>query len=289
MPIVTQQRPRPAKRSAAKPPTSKRQKRTKTTSSSREDRRGWFIVLYGPSGVGKSSLAAHLQDPHFIIDPQEDGIVDLIEYGQCPECPIEEVDCWEGRSGLMTAFDNAASKLSRGSTLVGDSLTGFQSLCFTHHCDKYFGGDWSKEGFLSFQQGPKNAAKTDWPEFLRLGQEVAKAGINVLLLGHAQVKPYSNPEGPDYDRFSPYMEKDVWAATHRVVSNILFYNYYADIQKKGIKAKAKSDSQRRLIYTERQPAFDAKQRFGLPPVIEAGDDAKESATALLEALTNARK
>src|SRR5688500_14572440 len=43
------------------------------------------MLCYGPSGVGKSSLFAHWPDPGYIIDPDEDGIQDLVEWGQVPE------------------------------------------------------------------------------------------------------------------------------------------------------------------------------------------------------------
>jgi len=235
------------------------------------------MVVYGPSGVGKTSFAANFPKAGFLIDPQEEGIRDLVEFHQCPRPVfIEEADTF---SGLIQVCEGVARD-SRGiETLVGDSLTGFEKLCFIHHCEEYFDGDWSRQGFYSYQQGPKNAAKTDWPRFLEALDGVRAAGINVVLIAHSQVKGYTNPEGPDYDRYIPYMDKETWSAVHRWAKAILFYNYHVEIdrsKKLGPRDKARTEVEERFIYTDWSPAFDAKNRWGLESLLDAGDSGEEA-------------
>lgn len=238
--------------------------------------RPFGILGYGPSGVGKSSFGAEFPHVGFVIDPQEDGIRDLVRTKQC-KAPkfIEEVTSFDGGSNsLLDTCERIAGGEFEAQTVIFDSATGFERLCFEYHCEEYFEGDWSKHGFYNFQQGPKNAAKKDWPRFLAALDMIRNSGINVMLIAHAQVKTYENPEGPNYDRFIPYLDKETWQQTHRWASAVLFYNFHVELEKTGTKHKAKEGEDQRFIYCTRTPAFDAKNRYGLPPLIDAGDSGK---------------
>lgn len=236
-------------------------------------------VLYGPSGVGKSSLAAYFPRPGFVTDNLEEGIQDLVEYRRVP-APIfiESVDSW---AGIMKQCEIIATNRRGIKTAVFEGITGIEKLCFQSHCAEYFDGDWSKEGFYSFHQGPKNAAKTDWPDFLSALENIRLSGINVILTGHSECKTFENNEGPNYDRYVPFCDKSIWKHTEAWAKAILFYRFQVELDKqKGIRTKVKAGSERRIIETEWSPGFDAKNRYGLEPVITAGTSGKESYDAL---------
>lgn len=241
------------------------------------------VALYGPSGVGKTEWAAHFPDVGFVFDPQEPGISDLVEYNSAPE-PLFAEEVMNFNNLLNTCDKIAEGKLKCG-TVVFDSLTGMEKLCFQHHCREQFGNDWTKEGFYSYQQGPKNAAKTDWPLFVDRLQGIQAAGINVIVLAHSQVKVFNNPDGPDYDRFIPYLDKESWQVVHRWAKAVFFYNFDVDVDKKGLKNKAKKGSERRYIYTSWSPAYDAKNRYGLPDHIDAGSSGKEAYANFVKAFS----
>jgi len=246
-------------------------------------RRPFAFVGYGPSGVGKTSLAAHFPNVVFVHDPQETGIEDLVEFGQAPKpLDIIEADTW---TSLLEVMDRIAlGKVKGAETVVVDSLTGIEKLCFHHHCQENFEGDWSSRGFYSYQQGPKTAAKTDWPEFLDLCEACRGNGVNVFLVAHSTVKPYNNPEGKDWDRWIPRLEKDIWDATHRWAQAVFFLNHAVELDEKGARKKAKGDSERRVIFTEGFSHFDAKNRMGISPVLDMGDSGLEAYTSLKEAM-----
>lgn len=230
------------------------------------------MIVYGPPGVGKTDFAANFPRAGFIVDNQELGINDLIEYQQTKDPVFVEVA--ETFKQTLTFIEGVHKRGIQ--TLVLDSATGFEKLCFIDHCEEHFEGDWSKNGFYAFHAGPKNAAKTDWPHMVDVLKTVMDHGINVIVIAHSVVKPFKNPDGEDYDTYKPVMENDTWQVLHRWTQSIFFYNYSADIVKKGARYKADSDSECRKIYTQHTPAWTAKNRYGLDPVIDAGTSGEEA-------------
>jgi hypothetical protein len=240
------------------------------------------IIAYGPSGVGKTSWASYFDNPMFVFDGQEEGIEDLSAWGQAKK-PLFAVKAKDYQHTLSIIGDILSDDTYDDvGTVVFDSITGFEKYIFQYHCMKYFDNDWSNQGFYSYQQGPKNAAKTDVPEFISYLDTLKATGRNVILLGHSEVKPYSNPEGPDFDRFNCVCDKATWSQLHRWAQAVFFMNFYTNVevskqqQKQGKLAKGKGGSNNRFIYTEWRPAYDAKNRYGLDPTIDMGDSAEES-------------
>jgi hypothetical protein len=271
MPQAKKQVPRPSPKPALR--VSSPPKKSAKTTEGYHGKSPLAMIMYGVPGVGKTEWAGHFPDVGFIYDPQEPGCQDLYEFGSIPKPTfMEEADSW---SATIKLLEKVATGKLKCSTLVLDSLLGFEKLCFQYHCAKYFDNDWSKEGFYAFQSGPKNAAKTDWPELIDYCDAVRAVGTNVILLAHSEAKLFNNPEGPDYDRYIPVMDKATWAVCHRWAKAILFYNYQVSVEKKGIKAKARQDEQRN-IYCTWTPAYDAKNRYNLGSVIEAGGSGKEA-------------
>lgn len=247
-------------------------------------RRPLGLVMHGPPGVGKTSLWAYHKNVAFVHDPAEPGILDLIEYGQVPQpAQIEQVDTF---NDLLNVRIDSGIDL-----VVYDSLTGIEKLCFTQHCEEYFDGDWSNKGFLSYQQGPRNAAKTDWPRFLSSLDAHRNAGRNVVILAHTTIRQEPNPDGPDYSRFVPAADKAIWEITSRWAQATLYYNFYVEAKidpKEGMRKKVKSDDDRRMIYTSYSPAWEAKNRYGLETVINASGSPKTAYDALVKAFAKAR-
>jgi hypothetical protein len=250
--------------------------------------------------------------PHFIIDPHEDGIIDLPKFGQCPVPSSVDV-CTDFNSAVnllrefategcspqddtpvLSAVIYGPSGVGKTSlaanfgpdTIVIDSLTGIENLCFHHTCSEEYNDDWSDRGFFAFQQGPSTAATRYWePEFLSALNDCVFAGFNVLLIAHSEIKRYEDPEGPAYERFVPTLNKRLWLPIHRWTKLILFYNYTVTIHKEGAISKPKPDldTEERMMFTVHSAAYDAKNRFGLPSAIPAGMSGTEAHQALMEA------
>src|SRR5262249_39143649 len=155
--------------------------------------------------------------------------------------------------------------------LVLDTLNGCERLCHEHVCRRDFGGNWGRDGFASFMAG-FDVALADWRRFLEaLDRLRASRRMSILALAHTKIAPFRNPEGSDYDRYVVDVHHKTWSLTHRWADLVLFAQFMAhvDARKGETKGKAKGGS-RRVLFTSRTAAFDAKNRHGLPEQIDAG-------------------
>jgi hypothetical protein len=162
-------------------------------------------------------------------------------------------------------------------TLVIDTLNGCERLCHEHVCRREFEGRWGRDGFTAFQTG-YDVALAEWRNFLdALDRLRAERHMSILALAHTKISTFRNPEGSDYDRYAVDVHHKTWGLTHKWADLVLFSQFVAhvDTRRNDSKGKAKGGS-RRVLYTTRTAAFDAKNRHGLPEQIDAGDSAAEA-------------
>jgi hypothetical protein len=229
-------------------------------------------VTYAVEGWGKTSLAAHYPKPIFIQSRGETGLETLIDAGQLPETPhFPECHTW---NDLMGCVDTLLEDEHQFKTVVIDTINGAERLCHEEVCARDFNNDWGERGFMSYQKGPE-LALTDWRVLLgKLDRLRLEKGMTIVLLAHAKVATFKNPEGPDFDRHSPDIDKRTWSLTHKWADCVLFGKYEVIVSggTTGEKArKGKGVGQARMMFTQWSAAYDAKNRLGLPPEIEMGD------------------
>ena len=109
-------------------------------------------------------------------------------------------------------------------------------------------------------------ALDEWRRLVaRLERLMTTRSMNVLLLGHSQVKPFNNPEGVNFDRYTLKVQQRAGDFLKEWVKAILFVNYEILAHKSAgdMKAKGVGDGAR-VMHTQRRPAFDAGNRYGLP-------------------------
>jgi len=239
------------------------------------------MFIMGPPGIGKSTLAGNI--PGIVVQPfgREDTWSLLKQANAVPsDLPVlPRATTW---LDLMTNLTALAEEDHKYKGVAIDTATCAESLCHEHVTDSQFSGSW--DSFMAYHKGYDIAANSDWIDLLdKLDALRDIRGMSVVLLGHTKVAKFANPEGEDYDRFQPDLHKKTAAALTRWSDAVLFANYYTEVEDgKGKGGKS------RVLYTEYSPAFDAKNRLGLPESIDMGASGIEAWANLKNAIMGAR-
>ena len=232
------------------------------------------MVITGPSGVGKTSMGGNIPDAVAMPFTQENSFDLLKKSGAVPEdlAILPPPETWDQ---ALEMFEELATGKHSYKCLIIDTLSCLENLCHTSVCNREFHGDWGDRGFQAYHRGYE-IALADWREMLNaLDRLRDEKGMSVVMLEHVHVKPFKNPEGSDYDRYQPTCHPKTWQVTQRWVDAVLFFNYYVEVDDSGNRAKGRGGHSR-VLYTQYSAAFDAKNRFGCDPEIEAGTSGKEA-------------
>lgn len=232
------------------------------------------IVITGVEGVGKTSIVAYAPGASIIEAGNETGYSTLAGVGRVPQIPSAAVTKWEEFTALLDSLIDAPPRL-----LGVDAMGGLERMCHEFVCKRDFNGDWSDQGFASFQKG-YDMAVTDWLLMLSKLDRLRNLGTTIIILAHCKVKPFKNPEGPDFDRYVADVHEKTWAATHRWADAALFMKFetITDSDKKKRVRGIGTDT--RILYTSRTDARDAKNRYGMPSEIEMPNDPAQMFNAI---------
>ena len=214
-------------------------------------------VIYGAEGIGKTTLAAQFPSPLFI---DTEGSTKQLDVARLPA-----PSSWEM---LLQELDFVISKRPCD-TLVIDTVDWAEQLCIADLCAKN-----SKSGIEDFGYGKGwEFEKESFGKFLNKLTEVINAGINVTLTAHAALRKFEQPdEMGSYDRWEMKLGSKTTNKISPLIKEwadiVLFCNYKTMVvqtDKDGKKHKAQGN--RRVMYTQHHPCWDAKNRYGLPEEI----------------------
>lgn len=214
------------------------------------------VVLYGPEGIGKSSLAAQFPNSVFI---DTEGSTTELDVRRFPK-PTS----WEMiNQQVRFAIQQGPSVIG---TLIIDTIDWAEMQCNESVCASH-----NKKGIEDFGYGKGYIfAAEEFGRFLNLLSDVVEAGIHVVLTAHSHVVKFEQPdEMGAYDRYQLKLGQKTGSRTAALVKEwadiVLFINYKTfsiAADKEGKKNKAQGGS--RTMYTTHHPAWDAKNRHGLP-------------------------
>jgi hypothetical protein len=226
------------------------------------------VLLYGGDKVGKTTF---LMDSGAFIIGNEDGFGTR----NPPHAKPQTIPDWASIKNVLKRFAPGGSHHGRFPHIGFDSLDWIERDYVMPHVCKAFG--WKSADDSPFQRAWKEAL-TEWREFLSLCERIRDGGTGLILLAHSHVKPYKNPEGPDYDRYTLALNEKAGALIRQWVDVCLFANSktLVDVDEKTKKAKA-FGGRTVMAYSERTAAFDAGNRLGLPPEFPLSWDVYESA------------
>ena len=214
------------------------------------------IMLYGQEGVGKSTFGASAPAPIFI--QTEDGL------GEIDCCKFPLAQSVEDVIIELTALRDEEHNFR---TVVIDSLDWLERLIFDEIC-KEFGVRSIEKADGGYGKGYVDAL-VHWRKVLALLDDLRnKRGMMVILLAHAKVERFEDPENAAYDRYSPRLHKHAASLVSEWVDTVLFATKRMRVSKDGdsrtIAAPIGADGGERIIRTNGSPACIAKNRFGLP-------------------------
>lgn len=213
------------------------------------------IVLYGVEGIGKTTFAAKFPSPLFIDTEGGTSNFDLAR--------LPDPTSW---TMLLEEVRYVISSPSICKTLVIDSVDWVEKLAYRQLCESK---KWDSIEQPGYGAGYRYAYE-EMGKFLNLLTDVISKGVNVLLIAHAKMRKFEQPdEMGSYDRWEMKLQTSPQCNTASMVKEwadmVLFANYKTYVvatDDKGKKHKAQGGS--RVIYTSHHPCWDAKNRHGLP-------------------------
>ena len=218
------------------------------------------ILVYGTEGIGKSTLAA--QAPKTVFVPTEDG--------------LNEIDC--ERFPLCQSYSqvlDALTELHRAEhpyhTVAIDSADWLERLVWDHVCQREGAGSIEKVGG-GYGKGYTLALDV-WRKIVdALAKLHSDRQMAVILLAHAKVERFEDPEAPTYDRYSPRLHKHAAALITEWCDAVLFATRKLRTQSEDagfnrtrtIAHAIGRDGGERILRCIGGPSCVAKNRYGLP-------------------------
>jgi AAA domain-containing protein len=206
------------------------------------------ITLYGPHGIGKSTLSAEFPDPIFI--DTEDGTSHLsvnripaADYTSLTKAlqAIRESDC---RTVVLDTIDAVEVMLR-------------EEVCRKHHIDGMEGLGYGKAyTFLAEKFGTFITTYLD---------PLTAQGIHVVVVGHSNIKRVSFPGLDSFDRYELRLYLQCANRLKEWSDHVLFLNFKTRVVVEDGKPKGMGGKER-AIYTQHDATHDAKTRVSIPEV-----------------------
>jgi hypothetical protein len=235
------------------------------------------LLIYGPAGVGKTSLAAGAPDVVFLQTEEGLGVLDAPTFGLLRT--FAEVE---------QAIGALASETHGFKTAALDSLDWLEPIVWEEACRR---NGWPSIEAPDYGKGYV-AALDVWRYLLDGFSALRDRGMGLIFLAHASVKKFNSPETEPYDRYRIKLQESAQGVganplVQEHVDCVLFNNYRVSVVKDQGKGDKKGEGHargvgggQRVLYTAERPAFLAKNRYGMPAQIQLPDDPTKAWDAL---------
>lgn len=231
-----------------------------------------IVVVYGTDGIGKTTFGASAPDP--IILPTEDGL-DAVP--GAPRFPLAR-----SFSDVISALSALYSEPHQFRTLVVDSLDWLEPLVWAETARRH---DKPSIEHFGYAKGYVFADRV-WRDVLDgLAALRADRGMAIVATAHSESRQFNSPETEPYDRYQIKLHKRATELVREWADVIGFAHYevFTQTSEGARPARRGVGSGRRLLSVEERPAFQAKNRYGLPAELPLSWDAFAAAVAEAQA------
>lgn len=242
-----------------------------------------IIWLYGQPGVGKTSFMAAMSGIFVIVTAKEPGLGKLIDQNRVGETPhTPPIETWEDFVSILNELVDSDHKY----TMVGiDSITDVAELARDYVVRTEYDGSAAKYSSSWGAGTTKYRSLLSWmlTQFFELTRR--KESVGVVMTSGAEAQRRNDPQVGEYHQWQPQIEKNAFEVLAKGSDIILLLRYDAQIDREG---RAVSGTVR-VMYTEGDNTFVAKNRHGLPRTISMGMSGEESRTNLGKAIVAAKQ
>lgn len=218
------------------------------------------IVIYGVEGIGKSTLASQFPEPLF-IDTE----------GSTKHLDVARTSAPKSWAELLQMIDAVRGERPC-QTLVIDTIDWAERLAAEQVISE--AGNPKVKSIEDFGYGAGYTKLVEtFAKLLDRLSDVAEAGINVVVVAHADIRKFEQPdEAASYDRWELKLSKSGTKKVAPLVKEwadaVLFLNYKTVVETVSAgmgtaKGKARG-GQVRAMYAQHHACWDAKNRWGLP-------------------------
>ena len=212
------------------------------------------ILIYGPEGIGKTTLASRFPNPVFI---DTEGSTKHLDVARTPAPSSWTMLLQQVQWFLQNPYEC--------DTVVIDTADWAERLCIEHICARD-----KKDGLEGWGYGKGYTyLEEEFGRLLNKLSELIDAGMNVVLTAHAWMRKFEQPdELGAYDRWELKLQKKTAPLVREWAYMVLFCNYrthVVNVDGQGTqKGKNKVKGGKRVMFTTHHPCWDAKNRHDLP-------------------------
>lgn len=207
-------------------------------------------IVYGVEGIGKTTFASKWPEPLFL--DVENGSWQMDVNRIIPATYAEFKECIRQLSEDAKGFR----------TLVIDSADWLETMMIKHIC--------MEAGINSIEKYEKGYGKgwnklaEDWSRLLdELDRIRLTKGLNILFIAHSKIKRFEPADDSGHDRYTLTLSEKSSDVLKKWSDLTLFVKYDTFTVEENGKMKVKGGD-KRVMYSQFHPCWDAKNRFGLP-------------------------
>ena len=212
------------------------------------------IMIYGTAGIGKSTFATCAPAP--IVVQTEDGLGGI----DCHRFPVAQ-----SLDAVMASLATLYQEQHNYQTVVIDSLDWLERLIHAQVCALK---QVASIEDIGYGKGYTFAIQ-HWRDVLDgLTALRERRGMTVVLIAHARIERFENPETEAYDRYVPRLHKTASALVSEWCDEVLFatYRVFTKATEEGFNQKRVQGlgSGERVLRATERPSHLAKNRLNLP-------------------------